>query len=358
MGSICSGGSSEDKTANKQNKKIDNMLKKLKNNIDEEIKILLLGAGESGKSTLFKQMKLLQDGNFDEDDFQTYKNIIRQNVITQMRVLILASDQLGVPIQNTKDANVIREAKNHNEVWDEKFPQTLNTLWSDQGIQKTYDQRDTQFHLNDSSAYFFNNIERIGKTDYRPTQEDILNARVRTTGIDETEFALGDFKFTMVDVGGQRNERRKWIHCFEDVTSIIFVSSLCGYNQTLREDSSVNRMTESLNLFKEICSSPWFASSSMILFLNKTDLFKEKIKKVGINVCFSDFTGGSDFEQSVQYIKNQFLEVIKSEENDQNEKNIYPFETCAINTKNIEYIFKSVSDTILQGVIAKSGIII
>ncbi|KAJ3428658.1 guanine nucleotide-binding protein g(o) subunit alpha [Anaeramoeba flamelloides] len=353
MGTICCSEDSEQKSANNTNKKIEKMLKKLKNNLDQEIKILLLGAGESGKSTLFKQMKLLQDGNFDEDDYQVFINIIRENVISQLRVLILASEQLEIPIENNDLANEIKNLKRGGD-WRDEFTKNLQILWNDPGIQKTYHLRDERYHLNDCAEYFFNNIERIRQTNYRPTKEDILQARVRTTGIDETEFSLNDFKFTMVDVGGQRNERRKWIHCFEDVTSIIFVSSLCGYNQTLREDSLVNRMTESLNLFKDICNSPWFEQSSIILFLNKTDLFKEKIKTIGINVYFSDFKGGSDYELSIQHIKSKFLEI---NENKQSNKRIYAFETCAINTKNIEYIFKSVSDTILQNILDQTGVV-
>ena len=44
----------------------------------------------------------------------------------------------------------------------------------------------------------------------------------------------------MVDVGGQRSERRKWIHCFENVTSIIFLAVLSEYNQKLFESDEVS----------------------------------------------------------------------------------------------------------------------
>jgi hypothetical protein len=47
----------------------------------------------------------------------------------------------------------------------------------------------------------------------------------------------------MVDVGGQKSERRKWIHCFQDVTSILFLVSLSGYDQCLVEDrDAVSRL--------------------------------------------------------------------------------------------------------------------
>jgi len=59
----------------------------------------------------------------------------------------------------------------------------------------------------------------------------------------------------MFDVGGQRDERRKWIQCFNDVTAIIFVTACSSYNLVLREDVSQNRIQESLELFTSIWSN-------------------------------------------------------------------------------------------------------
>ena len=52
-----------------------------------------------------------------------------------------------------------------------------------------------------------------------------------------------------------------------------------------------NRMMESMNLFDSICNNKWFTDTSIILFLNKKDLFQEKIKKSPLTVCFSEYTG-------------------------------------------------------------------
>ena len=95
----------------------------------------------------------------------------------------------------------------------------------------------------------------------------------------------------MVDVGGQRNERKKWIHCFEDVTAIIFFADSSAYNLTLFEDDRVNRLLEALTLFEEICNCKYFHATPLILFLNKSDLLKEKIKKVDIAEYFDDYDG-------------------------------------------------------------------
>ena len=95
----------------------------------------------------------------------------------------------------------------------------------------------------------------------------------------------------LVDVGGQRSERRKWIHCFQDVTCLIFITSLSEYDQMLYEDNDVKRMDESLKLFEEICASKWFLEKNIILFLNKSDVFEHKLKTTDLSVCFSDYKG-------------------------------------------------------------------
>lgn len=140
-------------------------------------------------------------------------------------------------------------------------------------------------------ASFFDNIDRFLNPDYMPDQQDVLRARVRSTGIEEAEFTFEDLAFRMLDVGGQRSERRKWIHCFDCVTAVIFCVALSEYDQTLREDESQNRMKESLLLFDEICNSLWFKQTAFILFLNKTDLFRDKIAKKDLTCCFPDYTG-------------------------------------------------------------------
>lgn len=95
----------------------------------------------------------------------------------------------------------------------------------------------------------------------------------------------------MVDVGGQRSERKKWIHCFEDVTAIIFMVAISEYNQVLFEDETVNRMSESLMLFQSICDMDWFKNTSIILFMNKTDIFKKKLKSSPLVHYFPKYRG-------------------------------------------------------------------
>lgn len=104
-------------------------------------------------------------------------------------------------------------------------------------------------------------MERLSQSDYIPTQQDVLRTRVRTTGILESTFTLKKHKFRIVDIGGQRSERRKWIHCFEGVTAVIFVSALNEYDLFLEEDSETVIFTRfadfhmnSCRIFRIVCT--------------------------------------------------------------------------------------------------------
>lgn len=163
---------------------------------------------------------------------------------------------------------------------------------------------------------FFNKVTALASPAYVPSEEDVLRSRVRTSGIIEETYDIGGVEFIIYDVGGQRNERKKWIHCFDQVTAVIFVASLSEYDQVLFEDATVNRMVEAINLFSEICNSKWFEHSSMILFLNKKDLFAKKIQTIdvrheggdGTPPRFLDYTGGCDYDKAKRYITERFTE--------------------------------------------------
>ena len=88
-------------------------------------------------------------------------------------------------------------------------------------------------HTRDS---FFADIDRLFTKDYIPNDQDVLRSRLRTTGITETIFELGSLTYRMFDVGGQRSERKKWIHCFENVHCLLFLVAISGYDQCLVED--------------------------------------------------------------------------------------------------------------------------
>jgi len=345
----CGGGDGEEKG---KSKNIDEQLKKDRAKMDNEVKLLLLGAGESGKSTIVKQMKLLYQDGYSQEERSAFKEVIFSNTIQSMKVLVNACQKLEINISkpdNKARAEKLSQLSASGDTWSNEIAVAIKMLWEDAGIKQCF-SRSSEFQLNDSASYYFDAIDRLSQVDYVPTEQDVLRSRVRTTGIVETQFTYGGLRFRMFDVGGQRNERKKWIHCFQGVTSVIFCISLSEYDQKLFEDETQNRMKESLLLFDEICNSRWFLDTSIILFLNKTDLFREKIKRVDLSVCFPEFSGGNDYDAATRFITERFVELNKSEA-----KQIYPHLTCATDTNNIKFVFSAVKDIILQNNLRLSG---
>lgn len=232
---------------------------------------------------------------------------------------------------------------------DTKVADAIEQLWGDKGIQATYDHRNL-FQFPDSGKYFFDRLKEIAKEDYLPTEQDVLRSRVRTTGIVEQTFEIEGNTFQMYDVGGQLNERKKWIHCFENVTCVIFVAAISEYDQVLYEDETTNRMIEALNLFEEICNSRWFTETNTILFLNKRDLLLEKISKVPLSVCFEDYDG-EGYEEACEFLEYEFLS-----RNHSPDKEVYAHVTCATDTENVSHVFESVKDTVIKGCLKAGGL--
>jgi len=148
----------------------------------------------------------------------------------------------------------------------------------------------------------------------------------------------------MVDVGGQRSERRKWIHCFENVTSIMFLTAISEYDQVLVESDNENRLEESMALFQKILQYPWFNQSSMILFLNKKDLLAEKIQYSHLSDYFPAYKGPKQDETAGgEFVLKMFEDLYPD-----SRRFVYSHFTCATDTENIRFTFTAVKDTILQ----------
>jgi guanine nucleotide-binding protein G(i) subunit alpha len=293
---------------------IERMLKEDRMKIEKEVKILLLGAGQSGKSTLAKQMKILYLTGFPDDERAAYREILASNIFDSIRELLYGLQLAGLFLEPRNQVcfshlfnfificryfwtyNPCQGILHRSWLADKYLMQItpevaadVKALWSDPAIQSVFHQHIT--NAEDSAPYFFENIDRYVAVNCIPTTEDVLRVRVKTTGILEIFFQIADVNFRMVDVGGQRSERRKWIHCFQDLSAVIFFVAMSEYNQYLIENPSVNRMHESITLFDEVVNSRWFEQTSIIIFLNKSDLFREKIQKVDMKILFDDYTG-------------------------------------------------------------------
>jgi len=222
----------------------------------------------------------------------------------------------------------------------------ITKLLKDEAIQKTL-SRSTEFLLKDSAPYYFDCIERLAQPSYSPIDEDILRSRKKTTAIVETFFEVENTRCKVIDVGGQRSQRKKWIHLFQDVTAVIFCASLSCYNQELHEDTNINRMDDSIQLFDEIINNQWFTNTPVLLFLNKVDLFKQKLQTTPITTCFPDYKGDlTDSDEAILFIRRKFFAKSKNPD-----KQIHTHVTCATDTNNISTVFNTVRKILLHQVI-------
>jgi len=309
------------------------------------IKMLILGSGDSGKSTFVKQMKVLHKDGFSTSEIAKFQGVLQENCLTSMQ-RILNCDEVKIPKNLKKDKDAVLEADELGQC-----VKNIIVLWDSEPIKEAFEKRsEYRIQIPSTADYFFKNAERFGDSHFQPNPDDMFRAKLKTTGISEVVFELNGIEFTLVDVGGQRSERRKWLHCFDDVTSVIFLAALDEYDMKLEEDNFTNRLEESLRLFGEVTASNFFQPTSWILFLNKCDLFEEKIKKCPLNTFFDDISeqAGKDYEESCIYIQNRYKQNFKG-------SRLYPYITCAIDTQNCKRVFTAVRDTVITGALNDAG---
>jgi len=334
-----------------------------KKQLNEEVKILLLGTASSGKSTIAKQMQIIYLNGFKPEESEEWKVLIMVNLITNMKILINAAQKLDIDLPDDLSEEVASINRVTEEELEDKdfitstFPgllEALQSLWASKAIKETYKRR-SEFSIADSAEYFFNNMSKYkDMRNYVVTDDDILRVRKQTTGVHEIYFKNDHSQvFRMIDVGGQRTERRKWIHCFEDVTAIIYVASLSEYDQNLEEDESTNRLAESLQVFDETINNEWFLSTPIILFLNKNDLFEEKIKRVDLGPYLAGYRGGCNAEAARNAISNAYTSKNKSPKK---ARDIFVHVTTATNTENVTTVFNVVANIFLSEVFDNSGV--
>ncbi|KAF7972378.1 hypothetical protein HWV62_1090 [Athelia sp. TMB] len=423
--------SQNDRLAQARSDAIDREIEVDSKKFRKECKILLLGSGESGKSTIVKQMKIIHQDGFNRDELLTYRMTVYRNLVDSAQAIILAMRKIGIdceipsnrtncdriidyritmptaPPKKASASPITYPPQAHDApgsssgqtalslpaalsssppavglgtistslgpnappvhlgglpgsigpagvgegfVFDPEIASMIDQLMKDPAIPKVM-EHSSEFYLMDSAQYFFENAIRIGEQGYVPTEPDVLRARQKSTGITETRFNMGQLSIHMFDVGGQRSERKKWIHCFESVTSIIFCTALSEYDQVLLEEQKTNRMAESLVLFESVINSRWFLRTSIILFLNKIDVFKAKLPKVPLEKYFPEYTAGPDINKAAKYILWRFMQANRAR------LSVYPHLTQATDTTNIRLVFAAVKETILQNALKDSGIL-
>ncbi|KAJ7083886.1 guanine nucleotide binding protein, alpha subunit [Mycena epipterygia] len=374
-----------------------------------EFKILLFGSHESGQSMLMKRMKIIHQG-FDAGELVEYRTTIYRNVLDSAGTLARVVRQVGigaleegerahaalllaafpaagaadeddgeaveVGVDPVTECERVQEGEEGMGIQPGRLsarpgtaeaealtpaadvlsqtnamliPVLADAIWHiarAPAVERLLDE----FYLRDSVSYFFASIHRIAAPTYVPSEEDIIRVSTNSTAITETRLWTRALSICIIDVSGQRSERKKWIHYFESVTSIIFCTALSEYDQ-LEEERGVNRLRESLSLFESVINSRWFIRTSVILFLNKVDVFQRKLQEIPLERYFPEYTGGSDLGKAVKYILWRFMQENRAR------LSVYPHLMRATDMKNTRFVFNAVRETILQNALKDSGIL-
>lgn len=340
------------------------------------VKILLLGTGNSGKSTILKQFKIMhtEDGLGDGAD---YKFLISQNIIRGITILVQGGQDLESVktewLSETIEYSELLRANSGIEIWgtlnvrgnEMSVSEMCKVVWQDPAVQETLKHESKLPMLEVPIGYFMEHMDRIEKVDYIPSRDDILQCRARTTGVVGFEFALDGVMCRMLDVGGQRNERKKWISHFDDVTAMLFLVSLSEFDKVCMEDNTLNRLQDALNVFKTIVDCPYFEETNIILFLNKKDLFEEKIKTVNFSKFFPEYEGPNEYTPCVDFISNQFVKLFNEAKERNSSGNdptnggsdIFPFQTMATNTENVRTVFNMCKHIIFKANLESTGML-
>lgn len=110
-------------------------------------------------------------------------------------------------------------------------------------------------------------------------------------------------------------------------------------------------MEESLEVFEKMVNGDWFKTQPFVLFLNKCDLFREKIGQIDLKKAFPSYTGSNTYDDAVEFIKSQYLSRVL-----QREEEVFVHVTCAIDTENVDFVFKAFSETIFAKRLKYSGL--
>ena len=323
------------------NSRIERQIQKERKMKECQYKVVILGPSETGKSTLIKQMKIQYGQGFSQKEKEEATEIVMSNLTICVYIILCQMNfshdckELATLHQCTKCLFLTLTGAEEKEIsnytscivrpWCKEEEEKLlklknrypeNIKWRNLILLQICQQEEFTnillslgpSNLPDSALYFLSQFDKLVSESFLPSDTDILRMRKTTTGLFEAVIPFENRSFRLIDVGGQRSERKKWIHCFEDVAAIIFVASLAEYNMNLIEDKTQNRLKESVAFFKTIMENPVFKNISFILFLNKRDIFDEKIQYLDLNNTFEEYEGKlRDKEEAKSFILNMFL---------------------------------------------------
>jgi len=325
--------------------------------------MIYAGTGDAGKSTFIRQLRNIFEAGIVKTERLKFTNILRDNCLMGVQKLVSGCSEfhIDIPDHLKEPSNQVLNATHLTPA----LSDCIILLW-DSGCIKQVLQYHKSLQLPGGLSgitYYVANVHRFADEDYEPTSEDVIRAKLRTTGVTEVRFVIENHEFNLIDIGGQRSERRKWLHCFEAVHIIIYMIAINEYDMVLDEDGITNRFEEALKLFQLLTSTQWLRQIPCVLIMNKTDLFKDEIVNRPLEDNFPDYreflkeknNGKGDsvtkedrYKLGLEYMRQKCKKYFDG-------RNLYVIETCAIDKTNCDNVFKIIRREMIEKAMCLSG---
>jgi len=237
-----------------RNRLVDDQITRWAQDEPSQLRLLLLGLPEAGKSTFIRQIMDIYKLTSDEAARRPYATMITRFCINSLQMLVQQSETLATEqpalgtltsaVSVVSVAYIKALAKDTSEITTETAYH-MKLLWADQGIQNTFSHRH-QFQLSDSTRYFLDRIDDIRRPGYIPSEMDLQQRRIFMGCIDELHFQLKGNLFVLVNAADLAQVKHKLKNTFQHVfLAVIFVVAVNDYDCVQPDDRKTNCLTAS-----------------------------------------------------------------------------------------------------------------
>eukprot|EP00475_Leptophrys_vorax_P004548 TRINITY_DN12727_c0_g1_i5.p1 TRINITY_DN12727_c0_g1~~TRINITY_DN12727_c0_g1_i5.p1 ORF type:complete len:364 (-),score=76.31 TRINITY_DN12727_c0_g1_i5:37-1098(-) len=289
-------------------------------------RVFLTGISSSGKTTVLYQARVLYGDGFNEQQALDYLSTITSNILENLAKIIsvMKKDQLieeqPESFRQAADLIMLAESKQDQERLSPELGRAFEVLYSNPVFQSALveTQRSPKLSISRCTVrhlqYWKENLSTICGSDYVPRIPDILRTKRTTLGVTSLEFSGKDASFTLVDVGGTRSQRSKWLHQFPLSTALMYVCSLGHYNQRLFEGEESLCLVEAIGLFETLMNHHDLANKNVFLFFTMRDIFEDKFvnQKIPLQDTLPEYPGSEDPNVAIEFITAQFLSKNKN----------------------------------------------
>ena len=262
----------------------------------KQVTMVIIGTGHTGKSTLVRRMRLRCGEPFNQAERVAWAGRIVDAYARDLAHAVgSALEKVTVSGTPAFSADVVGMLSMTGQMTREGIAALCrDVIVAREGFREWMLAHipGSQRSLHEKFFYSEEAIARMLADDFNSaSDEDICNTPASTLGVAAYEFSSAKCQLRIIDCGGQRSQRRKWLKYFDSATAVVFVSNLDDYWRPAAEGDAPNALMESLEVFEETVNAGALHNCPVLLFLNKTDLLPGALARYPFNEYFPDFKG-------------------------------------------------------------------